>query len=421
MMLEETGREWQSAALAAGCASAAAIVLSGSRGGVAGLAAGTCVMTVLLRPSVRTITICALVIATASAAFYASPAGSRMRARVHWSKEDAAGGARLLLWRDSLRSIAARPLLGFGPEGFAAAFPRFQSAQLARDYPDFYHESPHNMVLDAAASAGIPAALVAVSFVGIGLWGFAAARRRSRVLASGLLATLCGSVIAHQFAVFIIPTALLFFLVVAMLTGLAHEANQPALRPPWGVKVLATGVAATLVVFAAAVGVADRMLADAKDELDTGKVEASVASYYRAAWGRRINIEADLYFSRRFLMAAKDVADARGKFALAQAAYSAGASATDSAEQRQNAWYNLAGLAAARNNVASTEMALRTSINQSPNWFKPHWTLARLLWATGRPAEAAVEARRAMELDGGKHEEVALTLDEIIRSAGSVR
>ena len=86
--------------------------------------------------------------------FFFSPAGLKLRARLHWSIEDARGGARLLLWRDSLQMSAQRPLAGFGPETFATEFPRFESIQLASAYPDFYHESPHNMFLDALAAQG---------------------------------------------------------------------------------------------------------------------------------------------------------------------------------------------------------------------------------------------------------------------------
>ena len=44
-----------------------------------------------------------------------------------------------MLWRDSLGLIADRPILGHGVETFATEFPRFESLQLARAYPDFYH------------------------------------------------------------------------------------------------------------------------------------------------------------------------------------------------------------------------------------------------------------------------------------------
>ena len=91
-----------------------------------------------------------------SLAFYFSPAGLKLRARGQWELEDLRGGARLLLWRDSLRMARERSLLGFGPDTFGVEFPRYQSVELSRAYPDFYHESPHNIFLDALVSQGVP-------------------------------------------------------------------------------------------------------------------------------------------------------------------------------------------------------------------------------------------------------------------------
>ena len=46
-------------------------------------------------------------------------------------------------------------IAGYGPETFAVEFPRHQSIELARAYPDFYHESAHNIFLDAFVSKGL--------------------------------------------------------------------------------------------------------------------------------------------------------------------------------------------------------------------------------------------------------------------------
>ena len=62
------------------------------------------------------------------------------------------------------------PLTGFGPETFAAEFPRYQSVDLARLVPGFYHESPHNVAFDALTSEGIPGLLIAVGWLGLGGW-----------------------------------------------------------------------------------------------------------------------------------------------------------------------------------------------------------------------------------------------------------
>jgi len=63
---------------------------------------------------------------------YISPMGQPLRGRARWFADDPWGGARPLLWRDSLRMGLARPLAGYGPETFRATFPHYESAALAR-------------------------------------------------------------------------------------------------------------------------------------------------------------------------------------------------------------------------------------------------------------------------------------------------
>ncbi|MGC4054082.1 MAG: hypothetical protein QM757_33780 [Paludibaculum sp.] len=91
----------------------------------------------------------------------------------------------------------------------------------------------------------------------------------------------------------------------------------------------------------------------------------------------------------------------------------AGLQAASEVEDRPNAFYNLAALHSAANDARAVEADLRSAIDAAPQWFKPHWTLARLLAGQGRLAEAGRAADRAVELDGGKHPEVALTRERI--------
>ena len=65
------------------------------------------------------------------------------------------------------------------------------------------------------------------------------------------------------------------------------------------------------------------------------------------------------------------------------------------------------------NNGTAVERDLHASIAARPNWFKPHWTLARLLALESRRQEAEREAALAAALDGGKDTEVTQTLTDI--------
>jgi tetratricopeptide (TPR) repeat protein len=128
----------------------------------------------------------------------------------------------------------------------------------------------------------------------------------------------------------------------------------------------------------------------------------AAARHYESA--RIPGASSDLWYSRA-LTRAGDLPGAIG----------AGLRATETAEDPFNAWYSLSALYAAQNDAQRAEASLRNAIRANPTWFKPHWTLARLLALTGRTAEARKEAAIALDLDAGKHLEVASSLQPLIR------
>jgi hypothetical protein len=361
---------------------ATAIVLSGTRGALVGAAAGALFLLVRLRPGLtwRAVAACAAIL-TVSAVFYLSPAGFRLRSRVHWIGEDVRGGARLLLWRDSLRFAAHYWAIGSGPETFSALFPQFQSTDLARAYPDFYYESPHNLLLDALTAQGPPGAAILLGWIVLGI---RAGRCRSGY-APYLAAALVSVVIGHLFSVLILATALYFYLLVAMLTGAISEPAAPRRRWQLG------PVSAALLFLAARMFLADRSLELARRDLQTGRTTDAIAQYQKA---RARGLAADIWYARSIAPAA------------AEEAMTAATRAT-AGEDAQNANYTVAWLHARSGDVRATERSLRASIACSPNWFKPHWMLSQVLLREGRTEEARAEAGRAGYLNAGKNPEVA--------------
>src|ERR1017187_8249095 len=120
----ETSSAWRRIALGAAALAAVAMLLTGTRAAVLGLAAGAVVS--LYRSGFRVtrrMVAAAVVLLVAAGAFYLSPAGWKLRSRTRWFIEDPWGGARPTLWRDSLRMGVARPATGYGPEVFTATFP----------------------------------------------------------------------------------------------------------------------------------------------------------------------------------------------------------------------------------------------------------------------------------------------------------
>jgi hypothetical protein len=375
------------AALAGCILAGVAIVLSGTRSAILAVAAGFLFLAVVTRfKPHRKHVVAGMVFTGILAAFYFSPAGTRLKARVRWSSDEPVGGARPLLWRDSLHMAATRPFTGFGPETFAAAFPPYQSAALARLLPDFYHESPHNTALDALTEQGIPGLLIALGWVALG--AYAALRAGSPMAGSALVA----SCVASLFGAVTIGPLFATLLVIAMLVASdPPDKAAPPIPRPIAVAALAWPIALCLAGFGVWLAASDFELAAFQRRVSPGLYGRIVRTGLPGA-------AEDLYCSRRLGSPAGIPAALRS---------------VSTADNPPNAWYNLAILLASRNDAAGVEHALRSAAALAPNWFKPHWSLANLLALTGRDDEARREAERAVFLDAGKDDEVTETLKKL--------
>jgi len=376
-----------------------ALLLTGTRAAILGLLAGGAVWCYWrgFRLSRRTLA-ASLTVLAAGAVFYFSPLGQQVRGRTRWFREDPWGGARPLLWRDSLRAGLSRPVFGYGPETFTATFPHFESPELARAYPDFAHESPHNMFLDALVSQGIPGLLLLLAWCAA---GFAAAwriRARHPAMSAALAAALAAGIVSQQFTVFIIPTAVIFFATVALAEGLQADAAPPRRYLP---------IALPLLYFAVRTGLEDHALLLTQRALAKGDLASAISHY---AQSRNEN---DLWYSRSLAAFAGKAPTVPMRMQAIRQAIAAGERATRTAEAPFNAWYSLSALRASQNDAAGVERCLRSAIAANPNWFKPHWVLSQVLRSEGRLSEARSEALTAADLDANKHPEVARDLQEI--------
>jgi len=408
----DTNVTWRWIAGASAVVSVWAVLLSGTRGAYAGLLAGATVWLVWRGPSVTRRLIAGLAVAALlGLVFYFSPAGWQLRSRARWFAEDPWGGARLYLWRDSARMAATRLATGRGPEVFSAVFPHYESRQLAAAYPDFAHESPHNIFLDALVAQGLPGL---AAFCGICAAGFAAAwrlRARRDAVAAWVAAALAAGVVSQQFVVFTIATAMMFYTIVAVAVGLACET---AAAPQRGVpKIPALAVAATLVCLGVRFAVSDRALELARRDINSGDAALAAMHYVQYERWRLPGTAADLWYSRALLDLAHRTKNPATAVRATAEAGTAALRATGTAEYPANAWYSLAAFFASQDDAADAEMSLRAAISANTQWFKPHWALAQLLLIESRLDEAQGEAALAAVLDGGKFPEVTGTWHEI--------
>jgi O-antigen ligase len=417
--LEE--KRWQKAtALTAACLASFAIVLSGTRSALLGLLIGAATFAIAGRSRIRASRVAlGFGLLAALLLFFFSPPGAKLRARLHWSLDDTRGGARLLLWRDSFRMASHRPLAGFGPETFATEFPRFESVELARAYPDFYHESPHNVFLDPFTSRGLIGLLPMLALCGLGAWAAIHLLQHRDVLGAPLTAAFAATLVCQQFTVLIVPTALYFYLLIAVLiAATVPKTTLPQPRASWYLPV-ALVVAILLAAFALQLVAADAALAQVDRRIAAGDAAGAARAYRMVVRFQPAGAGSDLRYSRAMQQLAARAPLFETTMLARQEAMQAGIAATQTSEDRHNAWYNLATLFAADNNPTAVERSLRNAIAWAPNWFKPHWTLAQVLELTSRHSEAITEAATAVQLNAGHNLEVTQTWKHLLQSQAS--
>jgi O-antigen ligase len=417
LVLVEESTMWRILGGAASLVGTVALILTGTRAAMLALLCGAILLGVWMRPKIRVRAVAAGVAALALlAGFYFSPVGELLRARTAWSMADWAGGARPLLWRDSIRMAAARWLVGFGPETFSIWFPRYQSADLARAYPTFYQESPHNIFLDVLTDQGL---LGAALFIAVTVLGFYAAwKARESAEVKVLTASLVALVVSQQFTVFTAVTAAFFYMTIALLVSQAFKPQVlPATSHRAGRLIAGALTALVFVPFAISLVYVDAWLARVNYLAYFGRVREAVAGYQYVVRWRPPGVRTDLWYSRAIARAARKAPNPADATLAWQQGLESAIRAKQNAEERENAWLNLAVFYGRQNDYAHTELSLRGAIACAPNSYKPHWLLAQVLWMRKRLDEASAEAERAADLNGGKDPQVSRTLAQIQAAA----
>jgi hypothetical protein len=405
---------------AAAAALVLALLISGSRGALLGAAAGGVVL-VARSGRRRPLLLGLLAITTLAAVFVISPLGQRVRSRLRWFVEDPAGGARLLLWRDSLRLALAHPLLGAGPDTFELSFLPFVSLDLAQQVPDRYAESPHNIFLDYLTTAGLPALLLFAALMGAALRNYARAAREDScgeaLLEAALLAGLVAGLTAAQFIADTIPTRLSLLSFAALSFSTPVTKARPLARS--AVAALAVASLALVWLFGARLVRADRALWQATQALERGDLDTALhagqvvrhafpwtgahAFAYSRALGQEV-VKSGLTPPTRGLL-------------LALSEDAAGAALPHSAKPQQ-VLVHLASLHVLQGRPVEAQADLEEAVRAAPAWYRPRWLLAVLLLQQGRRREAAAQAAAALERGARGHPEIARTCLEIQRLQG---
>jgi O-antigen ligase len=412
---ERQSPRWTSIGWLASLCGAFALLLTGTRSGILALMLGAVVLVSRSRPQWSRLSIVvSLTFSAVVAAFLISGAGAHVRARFRQWIQDPWGGPRLLLWRDSLTMVSAHPALGTGPETFASEFPHFQSAGLARAYPDFFEETAHNICLDSLASFGLPGLILLLGVSALGLFS-----PRTNGSQSAFPACIAAGFLAGQFTVFTIPTAVLYFVCIGASVGLqtakssvaAPESRESRATPP----LVLVAAASLFAVIALQWGYVDFRWQSIKRRMNAGDLAGAMAGYASVSVSFPADPGLDLWYSRALASWIVSRGDRRAGTEESRQVLEAGQRACTTSPDRPNALYNLAILRALANDAEGEVAALRLAIQSAPNWYKPHLLLAETLLQEGDRDAARPEARLALELSGGKHPEAAQLLESALK------
>lgn len=388
----ESNRPWRTLCAASVVLSLAGIAVCGTRAVWGGLLAGACVPLIYKRrlPRPRLLLSAAACAVVLILLLRLSPAWTAIATRAAQFPADLTGGTRLPLWRDTLSLIATHWLTGTGPESFSTTFPTFQSLELSRLYPAFYHESPHSAWLDAAASTGIPGLLAFVALIAAGFYW---ARRGGR-LCLACAAALAGLAVTHSFFVLTIPSFCALLLLLTLL--LPEEAPQAAPLAPALLRALLPSAAALSLLTAVPLAWSDFSFARIQAALEMHDTPRAIDWYNRARQVPAGLPAPDLWYAQR--MTALSTTPISDRAVLWDQALTAARRSLESpGEDAILARYNAAVLALLAQDHAGAEAGLRAAIARAPNWYQPRWLLCRLLKQTGRPAEAGAQCASALD------------------------
>lgn len=182
----------------------------------------------------------------------------------------ATGRGRLIQWERTWDLITGRPVLGWGPETYAFAFPPFIDAEFEREVgravvPD----RAHNVFLDLAATSGVLGVAAYVAVLALLVRAVAQATPRDPTVVA--LAGACAAyVVQLQFSFPVADVDVVFWL----LAGLLVAATAPTLKVVARTWMVAPAmVALAALAWGGAELVGDRLLRDSLDAEAAGNLD----------------------------------------------------------------------------------------------------------------------------------------------------
>ncbi|MBN2007208.1 MAG: O-antigen ligase family protein [Anaerolineae bacterium] len=323
-------------------------------------------------------------------------------------------GARGLIWRTTWPLIAARPLLGYGPETYGQVFTTVFPPELVYlQGRAVVVDRAHNLILDTLAATGAAGLLAYAALTGTVLVAAVRAWMRSqdrqvRVVLAVCLAAVAGHLVETQFSFQVTATAALFWVLLGVLAAQWHS---PAVAPVsarddrralWPRRLLAVALLAVALPKAAVILVADASAGRSYRIQTVADVKGSIAAAERAVTLWPTQPAYDEHLSWLHLQLAKRGYNAAAEFQSAEAALDA---ALRLAPGNYRLWSGLGelytewGLVGDPARFAQADLAWQKAGFLFPGSAMVHTGWGLSLKAQGRIPEAAAQFQQAVDLD----------------------
>ena len=333
-----------------------------------------------------------VLVVLATAGFILSPAGANLQHRINQWQSDV-GGPRVGMWKECPALIAQHPLFGEGPDVFAGEFREVQSAELSRRFPDFYNETPHNALLDAACAQGIPGAIILTALFAIAWRAGWKADFRRNPLRTGVNAALLGILVSSMFASLTLVTSLYLWVAAGLAVALSPAETPAAVTGDWRIPRFALAIPAlALLIPALLLMRQDALWADLEHAVEANDFPAARKAYSSASTAAFGLPGYELWASREWATLGRAIANSPDAPTAWRLAADSAARAESNGEERFSAAYQASVLQIALGNLAGAEAQAREAIRLAPNWYKAHLLHSQLLEYMGRTRESAQEA-----------------------------
>lgn len=333
-----------------------------------------------------------VVVVLAMAGFILSPAGANLRHRIDQWRSDV-GGPRLGMWKECPALIAQHPIFGEGPDVFAGEFRKVQSAELSRRFPDFYNETPHNALLDAACAQGIPGAIILLGLFAIAWRAGWKADFRENPIRIGVNAALLGILVSSMFASLTLVTSLYLWMAAGLAVALNPVGAPLVAAQEWRVPRFALAIPAlALLIPALLLTRQDALWADLEHAVETNDFAAAQSAYSSATTAAFGLPGYELWASREWATIGRAIANSPNAGTAWKLAADSAARAESGGEERFSAAYQASVLQIALGNLAGAEAQASEAIRLAPNWYKAHLLRSQLLGYMGKTQESAQEA-----------------------------